>query len=87
MTYTHPVRSRVKRTHAVAAVAAPAALQKGASENLGMKLKLKVPVPLQTQEGIQIERYLSQCLIVNDFKNFLKKFFKIWKAYGFKELL
>ena len=46
----------------------------------------KGPVPLRTQEGILIERYLTQCLIVNDFKNFLKKFFKFCKAYGFKEL-
>jgi len=87
MTYTHPVRSRVKRTHAVAAVAAPAALQKGASENLGMKLKLKVPVPLQTQEGILIDLSLRLIAIVNEVKIIMKKFFKICKAYGFKELL
>ena len=37
---------------AVAGLAA--LLQKGASENLVMKLKLKIPVPLQTQEGIRI---------------------------------
>jgi len=87
MTYTHPVRSRVKRTHAVAAVAAPAALQKRSLFSISNLKLLEVPVPLQTQEGILIDLSLRLIAIVNEVKIIMKKFFKICKAYGFKELL